>query len=59
VRTNIAQIGHIHEIHDPRASSIARDLPVLTAHVVADDSCFHDVHLPTLLDELQQCLEQN
>jgi cobalt-zinc-cadmium efflux system protein len=31
-------------------------LPVLTAHVVVDDSCFHDGHLPPLLDQLQQCL---
>jgi cobalt-zinc-cadmium efflux system protein len=56
VRTPILQVGHVHEIHDLHASSIARALPVLTAHVVVDDSCFHDVHLPTLLDELQQCL---
>ena len=32
------------------------DLPVLTAHVVVDDACFHDGHLPRLLDQLQQCL---
>jgi len=31
-------------------------LPVLTAHVVVDDSCFHDGHVPQLLDELQECL---
>jgi cobalt-zinc-cadmium efflux system protein len=29
---------------------------VLTAHVVVDDSCFRDGHLPGLLDQLQQCL---
>ena len=56
VRTHILQVGHVHEIHDLHASSIARALPVLTAHVVVDDSCFHDGHLPSLLDELQQCL---
>ena len=38
------------------ASSVASDLPVLTAHVVVDDSCFRDGHLPRLLDQLQQCL---
>ena len=26
--------------------TVATDLPVLTAHVVVDDSCFHDGHLP-------------
>ena len=56
VRTHILQLGHVHELHDLHASSVASDLPVLTAHVVVDDSCFHDGHLPTLLDELQQCL---
>jgi cobalt-zinc-cadmium efflux system protein len=29
---------------------------VLTVHVVVDDSCFHDGHLPRLLDQLQQFL---
>jgi cobalt-zinc-cadmium efflux system protein len=56
VRTHILEVGHVHEIHDLHASSVASDLPVLTAHIVVDDSCFHDGHLPTLLDELQQCL---
>ena len=46
----------MHAVHDLHASSVASDLPVLTAHVVVDDSCFRDGHLPTLLDELQQCL---
>ncbi len=35
---------------------VASGLPVLTAHVVVDDSCFHDGHLGPMLDELQQCL---
>jgi cobalt-zinc-cadmium efflux system protein len=28
----------------------------LSAHVVVDDECFLDGHLPRLLDELQSCL---
>ena len=43
-------------IHDLHASQVASDLPVVTAHVVVDDECFHDGHLPQLLDELQACL---
>ena len=43
-------------VHDLHASAVATNLPVLTAHVVVDDSCFHDRHLPGLLDQLQQCL---
>lgn len=43
-------------VHDLHASQVATGLPVLTAHVVVDDSCFHDGHLGPMLDELQQRL---
>jgi cobalt-zinc-cadmium efflux system protein len=56
VRAHILDVAHIHDLHDLHASSVASDLPVLTAHIVVDDSCFHDGHLPTLLDDLQRCL---
>ena len=56
VRAHILAVEHVHDVHDLHASSVASDLPVLTAHVVVDDSCFHDGHLPALLDRLQQCL---
>ena len=44
----------MREVHDLHASSVASDLPVLTAHVVVDNSCFHDGHLPRLLDEREK-----
>jgi cobalt-zinc-cadmium efflux system protein len=56
VRAHILGVPHVHAIHDLHASSVSSDLPVLTAHVVVDDSCFRDGHLPRLLDQLQQCL---
>lgn len=56
VRAHLLDVEHVHDIHDLHASSVAFDLPVLTAHVVVDESCFHDGLLPRLLDELQQCL---
>ncbi len=56
VRAHILEVDRVHDIHDVHASSVASDLPVLTAHVVVDDSCFHDGRLPALLDQLQQCL---
>jgi len=56
VRAHILAVDHVHDIHDVHASSVASDLLVLTAHVVVDDSCFHDGHLPRLLDQLQRCL---
>ena len=56
VRAHLLAVAHVHEVHDLHASSVASDLPVLSAHIVVDDSCFGDHHLPGLLDELQQCL---
>jgi Co/Zn/Cd efflux system component len=56
VRAHILDVPHVHAVHDLHASLVASDLPVLTAHVVVDDSCFRDGHLPGLLDQLQQCL---
>ena len=56
IRTHILGVRHVHDVHDLHVSSVASDLPVLTAHVVVDESCFHDGHLPSLLDQLQQCL---
>jgi cobalt-zinc-cadmium efflux system protein len=56
VRAHILDVPHVHAVHDLHASLVATDLPVLTAHVVVDDSCFRDGHLPALLDQLQQCL---
>jgi cobalt-zinc-cadmium efflux system protein len=56
VRAHILDVEHVIDIHDLHASTVATDLPVLSAHVVVDDSCFVDGRLPTLLDSLQSCL---
>jgi cobalt-zinc-cadmium efflux system protein len=56
VRAHILDVPHVRDVHDLHVTSVASDLPVLTAHVVVDDSCFHDGHLPRLLDHLQACL---
>ena len=57
VRARILSLPHVHDLHDLHASQVATGLPVLTAHVVVDDSCFHDGHLGPMLDELQRCLD--
>ncbi|MBA2560202.1 MAG: cation transporter [Propionibacteriales bacterium] len=56
VRAHLLEVDHVTDIHDLHASTVATNLPVLTAHVVVDDGCFHDGHVPQLLDELQECL---
>ena len=56
VRGRILRLAHVHDVHDLHASLVATGLPVLTAHVVVDESCFHDGHLGPMLDELQACI---
>ena len=56
VRAHILGVDHVHAVHDLHASTVGTGLPVLTAHVVVDETCFHDGHLKTMLDELQACL---
>jgi cobalt-zinc-cadmium efflux system protein len=56
VREHLLDVDHVLEVHDLHATQVATGLPVLTAHVVVEDGCFRDGHLPRLLDELQACL---
>ena len=56
VREHLMAMPHVRDVHDLHASQVATGLPVLTAHVVVDDSCFHDGHLASMLDDLQRCL---
>lgn len=59
VRDHILTLPHVLSVHDLHASEIATGLPVLTAHVVVDDECFTDGHLPTTLDRLQKCVTEH
>jgi len=56
VRAHILSVPQVRGVHDLHASTVATNLPVLTAHVVVEDCCFHDGRLPGLLDDLQGCL---
>lgn len=56
VREHLLAVPHVRDVHDLHASQVATGLPVLTAHVVVDDACFHDGHVASLLDDLQRCL---
>ena len=59
VRTHILDLPHVRDVHDLHASQIGSGLPVLTAHVVLDDECFHDGHTHDLLDNLQDCVREH
>ena len=56
VRHHLLGIEHVREVHDLHATQIATGLPVLTAHVTVDATCFRDGHAPDILDELQACV---
>jgi cobalt-zinc-cadmium efflux system protein len=56
IRDHITGLDHVSGVHDLHVHTVTSGLPVLTAHVVVDDSCFHDGHAPQLLDALQECL---
>ncbi|WP_238018163.1 cation diffusion facilitator family transporter [Dactylosporangium sp. AC04546] len=56
IRAHIVGLDHVLAVHDLHVYTVTSGLPVLTAHVVVDDACFHDGHAPQLLDALQECL---
>jgi cobalt-zinc-cadmium efflux system protein len=56
VRAHLLETAHVHDVHDLHVWTITSDAHTLSAHVVVDDSCFHDGHAPAILDRLQQCL---
>jgi cobalt-zinc-cadmium efflux system protein len=56
VRRHLLETPHVHDVHDLHASQMATGLPVLSAHVVVDDTCFNDGHLPSMLDAVQRCV---
>ena len=56
VRRHILEVEHVLDVHDLHVWSLTPERPVLTAHVVVEDSCFMDHHAPRILDELQSCL---
>jgi cobalt-zinc-cadmium efflux system protein len=56
VRTHLLATDHVHNVHDLHVWTVTSGLPTLSAHIVVDDSCFHDGHAPQLLDALQACL---
>ncbi len=59
VRDHLLELPHVMAVHDLHVSQIATGLPVLTAHVVVDDSCFYDGHNARMLDDLQHCVAEH
>ena len=53
VRSRLLATPHVHEVHELHVSQVATGLPVLTAHVVVDETCFNEGDLPRMLDQIQ------
>ncbi|CAN5582334.1 cation diffusion facilitator family transporter [soil metagenome] len=56
IRSHLTENAHVQDVHDLHVWTVTSDVPALSAHVVVDDVCFLDGHVPTLLDEMQRCL---
>jgi cobalt-zinc-cadmium efflux system protein len=56
IRRHIRDVDHVCDVHDLHVHTVTSGLPVLTAHVVVDDECFHSGHTPQMLDAVQACL---
>ncbi len=56
VRVHLLDSEHVRDVHDLHAWTVTSDLPVLSAHIVVDESCFTEGHAPRLLDQIQACL---
>jgi cobalt-zinc-cadmium efflux system protein len=56
LRAHLLATDHVHDLHDLHVWTVTSGLPALSAHIVIDDSCFLDGHVPRLLDQLQACL---
>ena len=59
VRAHIMDMEHVTDVHDLHITRISSDLPVLTAHVIVDDSCFRDGHVVEMLPALQKCVAEH
>ena len=59
VRRHLLALPHVNGVHDLHASQIATGLPVLSAHVVVEESCFRDGHAADMLADLQRCVAEH
>ncbi len=57
VRTHMAGVRGVVDVHDLHAWTITSGVPVLSAHVVIDDRCVSEGRAGEVLDELGECLD--
>ena len=56
VRAHLLGLEHVTGVHDLHASTVASGLPIISAHIVLEDSCFNDGHAAEILVQVKQCV---
>ncbi|KQV26249.1 cation diffusion facilitator family transporter [Yonghaparkia sp. Root332] len=59
IRQHLLDEEHVVDVHDLHITQIATGLPVLTAHVIVEDGCFHDGHAPEITEALETCVAEH
>lgn len=59
VRKHLLALDHVTALHDLHVWNLTDGEPAVSAHVVTQDGCFTDGHMPNILDELQECLRSH
>ncbi len=59
VKTHLLGIPHVIDVYDLHAFTIAKDAPILSAHIVLNDECFADKHCLEILTELHTCVAEH
>lgn len=59
IKKHLLQQEHVVSVDDLHVTRISSDLPVLTAHITVEDSCFRDGHAPEILANLQECVREH
>ncbi len=59
VRRHLVEVTHVIGVHDLHITQIASALPVITAHVAVEDSCFRDGHAAEITAELEACVAEH
>jgi cobalt-zinc-cadmium efflux system protein len=56
IRQHLLTPDHVQTVHDLQVWTVTSGLPALAAHVVVDETCFNDGHVPQFPDQLQDCI---
>ena len=59
VREHMLALPHVLDVHDLHATLVASGTPVLSAHVIVEDSCMTNGHAETRLTDLQQWVAEH